>query len=225
MSKESFYFSHDYNARTDRKLVNVIIKHGMSGIGVYWCLVEMLYEEGGYIPLEYERIAFELRTDEKLIQNIICNFELFKVDDMKFWSESVIERLEKRCEKSETARQSVLKRWDKYKCNTDVIQSNNNSNTIKESKVKEINITFETFWNLYNKKVGAKSKCENKWNKLKDEERQKIIDTLPKFKASIKDIQFQPFPETYLNQERWNDEIKVVKLEYGTPGWKAENVR
>lgn len=74
-----------------------------------------------------------------------------------------------------------------------------------------INIVFDVFWNLYNKKVGSKSKCERKWNKLKDAERQKIVDTLPNFLAGIKDKQFQPFPETYLNQERWNDEIKPVE--------------
>lgn len=74
-----------------------------------------------------------------------------------------------------------------------------------------INIVFDVFWNLYNKKVGSKSKCERKWNKLKDAERQKIVDTLPNFLAGIKDKQFQPFPETYLNQERWNDEIKPIE--------------
>jgi uncharacterized protein YdaU (DUF1376 family) len=82
---------------------------------------------------------------------------------------------------------------------------------INEDKI--INVSFETFWNLYGKKVGAKDKCEKKWNKLTDEVRQKIIDTLPKFKASIKEKQFQPFPETYLNQERWNDEIEDGKPE------------
>lgn len=80
-----------------------------------------------------------------------------------------------------------------------------------ENVNNNINIVFDVFWNLYNKKVGSKSKCEKKWNKLKDAERQKIIDTLPNFLASIKDKQYQPFPETYLNQERWNDEIKPVE--------------
>jgi uncharacterized protein YdaU (DUF1376 family) len=75
----------------------------------------------------------------------------------------------------------------------------------------KINIAFDIFWNLYNKKVGSKNKCQKKWNKLKNDQRQKIIDTLPVFLAGIKDKQFQPFPETYLNQERWNDEIKTVQ--------------
>lgn len=80
-----------------------------------------------------------------------------------------------------------------------------------ENVNNNINIVFDVFWNLYNKKVGSKSKCEKKWNKLKDVERQKIIDTLPNFLAGIKDKQYQPFPETYLNKERWNDEIKPVE--------------
>ena len=72
-----------------------------------------------------------------------------------------------------------------------------------------INIDFEIFWNLYNKKKGDKDKVESKWNKLKDEERQKIIDTLPNFLNSISDKQFLPYPVNYLNQKRWNDEVHV----------------
>jgi hypothetical protein len=61
---------------------------------------------------------------------------------------------------------------------------------------------------LYDKKIGNKNKVEKKWIKLSDETRQKIIDTLPAFKKQISDKAYQPFAETYLNNERWNDEIK-----------------
>lgn len=77
--------------------------------------------------------------------------------------------------------------------------------------IEQTNIEFSVFWELYSKKVGSKSKCENKWNKLTDIERQKIIDTLPVFLSNIKDKKFQPYPLTYLNNERWNDEIEVKK--------------
>ena len=137
MSKETYYFTHDYNARADRKLVNVIMKHGMQGIGVYWCLVEMLYEEGGYMPTEYDRISFELRTDTKVIQSIILDFELFKTDADKFWSDSVLDRLQERCDKSEKARESINKRWKKHREDTNVIRTNEDRNTKKESKGKE----------------------------------------------------------------------------------------
>ena len=57
----------------------------------------------------------------------------------------------------------------------------------------KINIPFNQFWDLYNKKVGNKNKCEKKWDKLSDEIRQKIIDTLPIFISKImllkKDLQ------------------------------------
>ena len=120
MAKETYYFSHDYYARTDRKLVSLAMKHGMAGIGVYWCLVEMLYEEGGAMPIEYERITFELRTDTNVVESVINDFGLFNHDDELFWSEAVIERLKKRSEKSEKARESIRKRWDKYEDNTNV---------------------------------------------------------------------------------------------------------
>lgn len=74
---------------------------------------------------------------------------------------------------------------------------------------KTINISFESFWNLYGKKVGDRTACEKKWNKLKGEEREKIMKTLPDFMAQWSDKQFQPYPATYLNQKRWNDELKT----------------
>ena len=77
---------------------------------------------------------------------------------------------------------------------------------------KPINIEFNVFWNLYNKKKGSKEKTEKKWNKLKDDERQKIIDTLPNFLNSIKDKQYLPYTETYLNNKRWQDEINTTEL-------------
>lgn len=87
---------------------------------------------------------------------------------------------------------------------------NNTQSKVKKSK-EEYNIEFSVFWDLYNKKVGDKNACERKWYKLKDAERQKIIDTLPNFLAGIKDKQFQAHPLTYLNQQRWNDEIKPIE--------------
>jgi len=70
---------------------------------------------------------------------------------------------------------------------------------------KTINVHFEEFWKLYPIKVGKKD-SEKKWNNLKDQDREKIIETLP---AYIKFEQFpgwnHPQPTTYLNQERWND--------------------
>ena len=216
MSKETFYFPHDYNARADRKLINVIMKHGMAGIGSYWCIVEMLYEEGGYMPIEYERISFELRIDKNVIQSIITDFDLFKINDEKFYSESVIERLKERCNKSEKARESINKRWSKYERNTNVIHTKVNRNTRKEKKEeekKEINIPFFVFWDSYDKKRDKKE-CEQKWNDLTDEERQSAMDYIPAYK-SANEQQFRKDPIRFLKKKSWNDEIIKSEIKKG----------
>jgi hypothetical protein len=134
------YFSHDFNARNDTKLIKLFMKHGVSGIGIYWCIIEMIYEESGYLDLsEYERIAFELRVNIESIRSVIEDFNLFENDGERFWSESALDRIQQRMNKSEQARKSVMKRWNKKKRNTNVLQTNNESNTskVKESKEKK----------------------------------------------------------------------------------------
>jgi len=71
-------------------------------------------------------------------------------------------------------------------------------------------ISFDVFWDAYGKKVWDKEKCKKKWDKLKYEEKGKILKTLPIFLSRIKDKQFQPHPETYLNQKRWQDELPEI---------------
>ena len=66
---------------------------------------------------------------------------------------------------------------------------------------------FEIFWNLYNKKLGSKENCQKKWDKLSVEIQQKILTIIPEYLQTISDKQFQPYPETWLNQKRWENEI------------------
>ena len=112
------------------------MKYGMEGIGIYWCIVEMLYENSGYILPEYDRITFELRSEETVIQSIINDFGLFEFMDGKITSQAVLRQINYRFDKSIKARESITKRWDKYERNTNVLPTNEDRNT-KESKVKE----------------------------------------------------------------------------------------
>ena len=95
-----------------------------------------------------------------------------------------------------------------------------NTPKVNRSKVKRIEVNktnaieFDIFWNLYDKKIGDKNGCIKKWGKLAEETQLKIIEILPEWKNQFQDKQFQPYPATFLNQERWNDEdeIKTNKL-------------
>jgi len=69
---------------------------------------------------------------------------------------------------------------------------------------------FDEFWGLYPRKINKKD-SEQKWIKLKDEERIKIIETLPAWLKQFSDPQFIPHPTTYINQRRWEDEIQQPK--------------
>jgi hypothetical protein len=134
MKNTSYYFSHDYNARNDRKLIKLRLKLKMEGLGIYWCLVEMLYEEEGKISIsDIPTIADELRVKQGIIDQVVTSFDLFQNDGNFFWSESVKRRLDKRLEKSEKAKESIRIRWQ----NTNVIRTNNDRNTIKGKERKE----------------------------------------------------------------------------------------
>lgn len=137
MPKETFWFSHDYHARTDKELLRLRMKYGLEGIGIFWCIVEMLYEEKGYLMLsECERIAFELQTNIELVNEIIIRFELFKNDGQKFWSDSILYRLGIRKDKSESASKAALKRWDNQTFHADALPTHSGSNAIKNNIVK-----------------------------------------------------------------------------------------
>ena len=77
----------------------------------------------------------------------------------------------------------------------------------ENKKEKKEKVEFEIFWEIYWKKIN-RDFCEKKRNSLKDFEREKIMETLPSRLKQFTDIQFQPYPWTYLNQKRWNDVIK-----------------
>jgi len=107
------YFSHDSGARNDEKIKKLRIKHGANGYGIYFMLVELLFEATDYV-LEYdlEALAFDLRVPKKIIKSVIEDFKLFVIEDGKFYSESLNRRVAKIIEKSKKGKESAIKRWD-----------------------------------------------------------------------------------------------------------------
>lgn len=67
-------------------------------------------------------------------------------------------------------------------------------------------IGFETFWNLYEKKVG-RPKCEKLWSKLTLEEKKKCLDYIPLYKQAQPEKCYRKNPETFLRNKSWNDEL------------------
>jgi hypothetical protein len=85
---------------------------------------------------------------------------------------------------------------------------------VSQDKVS-INIPFSNFWDLYSKKKD-RHKCELKWEKLSEEEREQIIKHVPDYVSSTPDVMYRKNPLTYLNGKCWEDEVinnnKVITI-------------
>lgn len=155
--KKTYYFQHDYNARNDPKLQALMIKYGLAGIGAFWCIVEMLYEQEGTLPItSISSIAYTLHVDEEMLKNIVCKMDLFECNKKFFWSRSVRRRLGIINEISDIRRKAAEKRWKSNKkndanamqmqCKSNANEQNNDanamqieckSNAIKGKEIKE----------------------------------------------------------------------------------------
>jgi len=65
---------------------------------------------------------------------------------------------------------------------------------------------FQVFWEVYPKK-SAKKKAETAWNRLPEKKKAAALQDIKRGRFDKVDRQFIPHPTTYLNGERWEDEM------------------
>lgn len=80
----SYYFSHNVNARNDEKIMALRAEFGYEGYGLFWCLLEMMFENDR-TALSHKLlkgIAYSHNIDAKLLIDIVkfcIEIELFLV--------------------------------------------------------------------------------------------------------------------------------------------------
>lgn len=116
----------------------------MIGYGIYWAIIEDLYNNANALRNDCDGIAYDLRVDSEVVKSVLNDFDLFVFDGDFFGSLSVERRLQERNLKSNRARESAISRWGKVKNNADASKKDANAlqeqckgNAIKEKKVKE----------------------------------------------------------------------------------------
>jgi hypothetical protein len=78
-------------------------------------------------------------------------------------------------------------------------------------------MTFEQFWQLYPRKVG-KLTAKRSWEKLSQENKQKALEAIVEHRkfwvAKGTDWEFIPHASTWLNQERFEDELDMTPKQH-----------
>ena len=134
--KQTYYFPHDYHARHDPKLEMLRMELGPASDGIFWNLVEMLYEQGGYLKVtEIPLYARMMNTTEEIIRKVIDN--IFVIEDDVFYNQILLDRLTHinnvRNERKIAGKMSGKAR----QTNTCSTKAEHLSNNIKESKVNK----------------------------------------------------------------------------------------
>ena len=97
---------------------------------------------------------------------------------------------------------------------TDKKQTRNRPTTNKNDKNNKEwkeEIQFDKFWDLYSRKIWDRKACKIKRDNLKPEEQKNVLVFIPKFLNTIDDKKYQPYPATFLNQRRWEDDLGDIK--------------
>ena len=149
--KETFYFSHDYNSRNDPKLQEVIRQCKLEGLAIFWCLVEMMYEQGGKLMISLcDSYAFALHTEANILRKVVDIS--FEKDEKCFWCGRVLENLQTR----EAKREAKVKAGRLGGLSSGLVRrskakqcfNQNEANEAKESKVKESKVNKIQFLNF-----------------------------------------------------------------------------
>jgi hypothetical protein len=122
MSKNTFYFPHDYDSTSDPKVLAMLGEYGSEGYGLYWRIIEMMHTETTHKlclkPYMFLAISKQMSTTvqriEAFVNDCITVFELFQKEGDFFWCERVFTNIEKRSkgikQRSEAGKKSAESR-------------------------------------------------------------------------------------------------------------------
>lgn len=112
MKRTTFYFSHDYNANNDVKILFMRQQLGMEGYGIYWFVIESLASAGGTLPLKIIPVlAMQMQATDVKVRAVVEAFDLFVIEGDAFFSLRLNEHIATRNNLIESGKKSAQKRW------------------------------------------------------------------------------------------------------------------
>ena len=154
MTKESFYFTHDYGARNDPKILELRAEYGLEGLGLYWCIAETMAEaDDGYInPKLLGGISVGFGISKAKLQEYIdfmIGVELLHENEHGYYSQRMMKHKKIRKTLSDAGKKGAKRRWGNKDAKGGLKGGNSTPNAkeskVKESKIKEKNNTNSVF--------------------------------------------------------------------------------
>lgn len=172
LEKEN-WFKHDFRAREDKKLLKLKLKYKSSApIGIFWQLVEMIYENAGFLDYDLDIISYNVGDDSEIVKDVIDSCFII-IEDNKLTHETIVEQLDKREEgyvaMVEKKSKAGLASAAAKKLAKELQQSNNNSSTYVENNLTNVDI-FETDVKHNSTRVESEElRVESRETELRDE--------------------------------------------------------
>ncbi len=173
--------------------------------GAYMELLMMQFSRGHMTSLMIGQVVGQLwdKIKDKFVQdeNGLWYNERLEMEKMKR-----ISYTESRRNNMSGINQYSTKDKNKQGHMTSHMKDENENKDDNEKGDEKGKVTFEMFWDLYDKKVD-RAVAESKWNKLNQKEQQDIMTFLPDYLASTPEKAFRKNPATFLNRRAWENEI------------------
>ena len=125
MAKETYYFPHDYYARSDTKMEEMLDDYGSVGYGEYWMIAEILHEEEEsrielterFYRVRAKMARMAIDTYKVFIDDCCTKYELMKQQEGYLTIARVDRNKDKRVSvkigRSEAGKAGAAKRWGK----------------------------------------------------------------------------------------------------------------
>ena len=85
------YFKHSSDSRNKGNIMQLRLKYGMAGYGLYCCLLELLVDYGEEkCCRDYSSLANELCVEEVMVKSVIEDFGLFVLEENFFYCEEIM---------------------------------------------------------------------------------------------------------------------------------------
>lgn len=176
-------------------------------LGVYFRLLCYAWKKEAYLPKDRERLKrIGQNCEDKIINYLLETF--FIEDDQGFYCKAQKEEFDWVVEKSEKAKESAERRWNKQ---SERISERNANYSHSYSNNKYIDDLFESIWQSIKVKRGTKAnglKAFKRVFKNKEvPEKDFIIKQFNLKCDTVSDKQYIPHFSTWLNSEGWTEEL------------------